>query len=447
MSTDAHVLAERQVPRYTSYPTAPHFSAEVGPLAYAAWLAQIPPSVPLSLYFHVPFCRDLCLYCGCHTKAIRKRDPLDGYIERLQEEIVLVADCLRARKISHLHWGGGTPSILGGDGLSEVVSSLAARFDLSGLSEHAIELDPRHVGRPLAHALAGIGVNRASLGVQDFSPQVQEAIGRVQPYEVVARTVETLRDAGISNLNFDLMYGLPRQRIEDVRRSALLAVSLHPKRVALFGYAHVPWFRTQQRLIDTASLAGPAERLAQMEAARETFLSAGYVEIGFDHFALPGDELAVAARSARLHRNFQGYTADTADALIGLGASAIGRLPQGFVQNAPDIGGYGRAISARRLATVKGVALSLEDRVRGRIIEKLMCELEADPVAIAEQSGLAEPFAEEFQRLAPLAAEGIVSTSGNRIVVTETGRPLVRLVAAAFDSYLGSGGKRHSIAV
>jgi oxygen-independent coproporphyrinogen-3 oxidase len=447
MSNDAHVLAERQVPRYTSYPTAPHFSADVGPLTYAAWLAQIPPTEPLSLYFHVPFCRDLCLYCGCHTKAIRKRGPLDNYIETLQDEIVLVGDCLRTRKISHLHWGGGTPSILGGDGLSDVVSSLAARFDLSGLSEHAIELDPRHVGRPLAHALAGIGVNRASLGVQDFSPQVQEAIGRIQPYEVVARTVEILHDAGISNLNFDLMYGLPHQSVEDVRRSALLAVSLHPKRVAFFGYAHVPWFRAQQRLIDTASLASPAERLSQMEAAREIFLAAGYVEIGFDHFALPGDELAVAARKARLHRNFQGYTADAADALIGLGASAIGRLPQGFVQNAPDLAGYARAISARRLATVKGVALSLEDRVRGRIIEKLMCDLEADPIAIAEQSGLAEHFTAEFQRLAPLAEEGIVSTSGNRIVVTQTGRPLVRLVAAAFDSYLGSGGKRHSIAV
>src|SRR6266545_2342058 len=184
MSTDAHVLAERQVPRYTSYPTAPHFTSDIGPGTYAAWLAQIPQTEPLSIYFHVPFCKDLCLYCGCHTKAIRKRGPLDAYIDTLKTEIGLVADCTGARQVSQVHWGGGTPSILGGDGLSEVVSSLAARFDLRGIKEHAIKLDPRHVEPPLAHALAGIGVNRASLGVQDFSPDVQQAIGRVQPYEI-----------------------------------------------------------------------------------------------------------------------------------------------------------------------------------------------------------------------------------------------------------------------
>jgi len=313
--------------------------------------------------------------------------------------------------------------------------------------EHAIELDPRHLDRSLARVLAGLGVNRTSLGVQDFSPHVQEAIGRLQPYEQVARAVATLHDAGIANLNFDLMYGLPRQSVDDVRRSADQAVTLAPQRIALFGYAHVPWFRAQQRLIDAASLAGPAERLRQMSAAREIFLAAGYRAIGFDHFALPTDDLALAAHNGTLRRNFQGYTSDDADILIGFGASAIGRLPQGFVQNAPDVAGHQRAVSSGQLATVRGIALSLDDRVRGRIIEALMCDFAADPCAIAAQSGLSEDFAAEYDLLAPLAEQGLVTTAGGHVVVSEIGRPFVRLVAAAFDGYLRRGASRHSVAV
>jgi oxygen-independent coproporphyrinogen-3 oxidase len=263
----------------------------------------------------------------------------------------------------------------------------------------------------------------------------------------VGRAAGTLRDAGIANLNFDLMYGLPLQTVEDVRRSAAQAVTLTPQRIALFGYAHVPWFRAQQRLIDAASLAGPAARLEQMTAAREVFLAAGYCSIGFDHFARPTDELALAAQNHRLRRNFQGYTSDDAGVLIGLGASSIGRLPQGFVQNAPDVAGYQRAVSSGRLAAVRGLALSSEDRVRGRVIETLMCEFAADPRSIAAQFGVNEPFAAEIESLAALAAQGIVTTLGGRVVVTERGRPFVRLVAAAFDSYLGGGAKRHSVAV
>jgi oxygen-independent coproporphyrinogen-3 oxidase len=283
--------------------------------------------------------------------------------------------------------------------------------------------------------------------VQDFSPHVQQAIGRIQTYDQVARAAGMLRDAGIRNLNFDLMYGLPQQTIADVRRSATQAVTLSPQRIALFGYAHVPWFRAQQRLIDATSLAGPAERLAQMNAAREVFLAAGYRSIGFDHFALPTDDLAQAAQNRRLRRNFQGYTSDDAGILIGFGVSAIGRLPQGFVQNAPDVAGYQRAVSSGRLAAVKGLALSNEDRARGRIIETLMCELAADPRSIAGQFGVTDPLVAEIESLGALAAQGIVSIRGGRVVVTEMGRPFVRLVAAAFDSYRGGSAKRHSVAV
>jgi oxygen-independent coproporphyrinogen III oxidase len=444
---DTHLLAEQQVPRYTSYPTAPHFGPAIGAAAYEGWLAELPRTAPLSLYLHVPFCRELCLYCGCHTKATLQQAPIDAYAESLRAEIALVAERIAPRRVSHLHWGGGTPSILDRGNLGRIVDVLAAVFDLGAVREHAIELDPRHLDAALARLLAGLGVNRASLGVQDFSPHVQQAIGRIQPFGQVAQAVGVLRDAGIGDLNFDLMYGLPRQTVDDARRTAELAVSLAPQRIALFGYAHVPWFRAQQRLIDPAALAGPAGRLAQMAAARDVFLAAGYRAIGFDHFALPSDALAQAARDRTLRRNFQGYTADDADILLGFGASAIGRLPQGFVQNAPDVGGYARALSEGRLAVARGIALTPDDRMRGRIIAALLCDFEVDPQAIAAQFSAREDFTAELAALAPLAAQGLVQVVGGRVLVTEEGRPFVRLAAAAFDAYLRDGAKRHSVAV
>jgi oxygen-independent coproporphyrinogen-3 oxidase len=449
MASEIHVLAEKAVPRYTSYPTAPHFGAHVGADTYAAWLRKLSATTQLSLYLHVPFCVDLCLYCGCHTKAVRRRAPLDNYVERLTKEISLVGDQAGRRGISHLHWGGGTPSILDQRQLLDLVGHLHKVFDVSVIREHAIELDPRHVTAELVRTLVMMGVNRVSLGVQEFSAHVQQAIGRIQPYDVVKRAVDTLREGGIGNLNFDLMYGLPLQTSHDVERTAKLAAALDPQRIALFGYAHVPWFKAQQRLIDVTSLPGAVERVEQMEVARETLLALDYQPIGLDHFARPSDSLAVAARQRRLHRNFQGYTIDDADALIGLGASAIGRLPQGFVQNSPDMGTYSRAIAAGRLAAVKGVQFSADDRLRGRIIELLMCDLSLDLDAVARDFGLGagERFQPEIEALQPLAKEGIVQLDGDRIIVTEKGRPFVRLVAAAFDAYLKDSRTRHSVAV
>lgn len=447
MSLESNVLAEHSVPRYTSYPTAPHFKPEVGAEVYAAWLGELPPAGALSLYLHVPFCVELCLYCGCHTKAVQRREPVDAYADNVMREISLLAGLLGRRKVSHLHWGGGTPSILDSAKLTEIVRRLDDAFDLSGRREHAIELDPRYVTRPLVRTLASIGVNRASLGVQDFAPHVQQAIGRIQPYEMVANAIETLRGFGIDEINVDLMYGLPRQTTQDVRQNVALAASLSADRIALFGYAHVPWFRPQQRLIEAAALPGPGARLEQTEAAREALVSFGYEAVGFDHFALPYDDLAVAARTGRLRRNFQGYTTDDADALIGLGASAIGRLPQGIVQNAPDVGGYARAIAAGRPATARGVALSPDDRLRGRVIERLMCDLEADVAAIAAECGSDERFTAEFLALRPFASEGLVAVQGARISLSEKGRPFVRLIASVFDSYLQQGRQRHSVAV
>jgi len=436
-------LAERSVPRYTSYPTAPNLTDAVGAETYAEWLAALPEAETLSLYIHVPYCTHICLYCGCRTKAVRRSAPLARYTERLIGEIAHLRAAVGRRKVVRLHWGGGTPSILGEQWLAAIADSLRAAFDLSEMREHAIELDPRRLSKGLVGALAGIGVTRASLGVQCFSPHVQDAIGRVQPFAQVQRSLDWLREAGIDKINLDLMYGLPGQTTADVARSAELATQLSPQRLALFGYAHVPWFQAFQRLIDEAQLPGPLQRLEQAQVAADTLMAHGFEAIGLDHFARSEDSLAEAARKGRLHRNFQGYTDDEAGALIGIGASAIGKLPQGLAQNAVDVPGYSRAIDANRFATARGIALSADDQLRAHIIERLMCNLAID----LDEVAAGQDFSTEIARLRPLNDEGLVEIGRRRVAVTERGRPFLRLAAAAFDAYLPANRTRHSIAV
>lgn len=441
--------AERNVPRYTSYPTAPHFGPDIGAETYGSWLEGLSASETLSLYLHVPFCEKLCLYCGCNTKAVRRPAPIEAYAEVLVREIDLVAARTGCRQVVHLHWGGGTPSILGPGRLRELVAGLDVRFDLTRLREHAIELDPRFVTKALAGALVDVGVNRASLGVQEFSPDVQQAIGRIQPFGMVEGAVATLRETGIEQINIDLMYGLPGQSVKDVQRSVLLAHELRPQRFAIFGYAHVPWFKPHQNVIDEALLPDSAERIAQARISHETLTALGYVPIGLDHYAAEEDSLAIAAHAGHLRRNFQGYTTDEADALVGLGTSAIGRLPQGFVQNAPDTGSYSRAITSGRLATVRGIALSADDRIRARIISELMCNMACDLDRVADDYRDREfqSFETEIDELMPFVADGLLRIDGHRIRIEEEGRPYLRLIAAAFDSYLGHSRARHSVAV
>ena len=440
-------MLERAVPRYTSYPTAPNFSAAVDADVFGSWLAGLPGPAALSLYLHVPFCRELCHYCGCHTKATLRDEPIKAYAQRLAEEIAIVAGHAGRRNVTHIHWGGGTPSILDAELLKFITDELARHFDLSAIREHAIELDPRYLTPELAKSLRDIGVNRASLGVQDFSEHVQQAAGRIQPFDTVKKAVDTLNDVGIDRINIDLMYGLPKQTVADVRRTTSLAHSLQPQRVAVFGYAHVPWFRPQQRLIADADLPSSPERLAQAEAAHETLVQFGYCPVGLDHYAKPDDRLV--AKSGRLQRNFQGYTDDDADALVGLGASAISRLPQGFAQNAPAVGNYSRAIAAGKLATMKGIVLSDDDRLRGHIIERLMCDMAVDLDAVADETGfdVNTDFADEIELLQPFLDNGSVLIDGRRIRITESGRPYMRLVASVFDTYLAQAKSRHSVAV
>jgi oxygen-independent coproporphyrinogen-3 oxidase len=448
MTSASLALAERSAPRYTSYPTAPHFSAEVGAEQAGRWLAELSLDANLSLYLHVPFCPAICTYCGCHTKALRQDAPLTSYKETLLREIELLAASTPARNVRAIHWGGGTPSMLGPSRFREVARVLAEHFRMDAALEHAIELDPRLVDEALAEALVESGVNRVSLGVQDFNPHVQKAAGREQPYEVVERCVALLRAAGLTAINFDLMYGLPEQSVEDVIRTAKLAAGLAPSRLAVFGYAHVPWFAVHQRLIDQAALAGANERLAQAEAVRETLEAAGFEAIGLDHFARPEDPMAIAAKAGTLHRNFQGYTVDDADALLGLGVSSIGKLPQGYLGNIGDTGNWRRAVEAERLPVSRGLAFTGDDRARGAVIERLMCDFSVDFGAIAAAHGFAEDsFDDAIPRLSTLLDEGLAELSGRQLSVTRRGRPFARLAAAAFDAYLEARAARHSVAV
>jgi oxygen-independent coproporphyrinogen-3 oxidase len=439
-----------RVPRYTSYPTAPHFSDKVGEADMRGWLAGLSSDERLSLYLHVPFCRQMCWYCGCNMKLAARREPVSAYAGRLVEEIHLVADALPGRHtVSHIHWGGGTPTALAPEDFAFLDRALRERFDIAPDAEIAVETDPRTLSLDTVKALQAMGCNRASLGVQEFDETVQRAINRVQPFETVERVTGWLRGHGVAAINFDLMYGLPHQTMAMLAETVRRAVSLRPDRIALFGYAHVPWMAKNQRMIEDAALPDAMARFEMSEAAGDLIESLGYCRIGIDHFALPEDSLARAARSGRLRRNFQGYTADDASALIGFGASAISALPLGYAQNIVETGAYQRAVGEGRLPVAKGIRLDSDDELRRAIIERLMCDFSADmPEICTRYTAPPDGFGASFERLGPLVADGLVAIDGSRVTIPPEGRALTRVVAAAFDAYLTAASdaapKRHA---
>ena len=440
---------DRPVPRYTSYPTAPHFHSGIGPGDFAAWMADSDPAEPISLYLHVPFCRQMCWYCGCHTKVVARDEPIRGFATRLRREMALVAEAFGGRRrLAAVHWGGGSPNVLAPEDFRKLSDELERFFRPDHATEIAMELDPRLVDAAMLEALADCGVSRVSLGIQDFDPEVQAAINRIQPFGLVVEAVEGLRRIGVHGINFDLIYGLPHQTRAGFLDSVERALSLAPDRLAVFGYAHVPWMKKHQRQIDEATLPSATERLELAEAAASAIEAAGYRRIGLDHFAKPDDPLSKAHDAGTLHRNFQGYTTDTAKTLIGLGPSAISALVQGYAQNAADIALWGRAIDAGRFATQRGTLLTGEDEWRAQAIGQLMCTGFLDLTALARAFGLPNAqFAAERARLAPLIADGLVELAGNHVMVTDSGRPLVRVIASCFDAYLNDGPGRHSQAV
>jgi len=440
---------DQRVPRYTSYPTAPHFSATIGAETYAEWLRALPSDTPLSLYLHVPFCAQLCLFCGCHTTVMHRPEPLLAYTRTFLAEIDLLADAIGRRlPVRHIHWGGGTPHALPAACMAAITTRLHERFAIAPDTEVAVEIDARTLTDADIAGLAQIGTTRASLGVQDFDPKVQRAIGRVQSFATTAACVARLRGIGVGSINLDLIYGLPYQTVDGLAATVGSALALAPDRIAVFGYAHVPWMKRQQTLLPATALPDAAARFAQRQAAEQTIAAAGYEAIGLDHFALPVDALAVAARAGRLRRNFQGYTTDDAPVLLGVGASSIGSLPQGYVQNAPGVPGWREAIHAGRLPVARGCAVTAADRLRRDVIERIMCDGAVDLAATAARHG-ADPASlmDAAPALQEMARDGLLHWTGHQLAVTGTGRPFLRNVAALFDTYLGAGTARHSAAV
>ena len=438
-----------RVPRYTSYPTAPHFSPAVGAERYGRWLGELPAAMPLSLYLHIAYCAEMCWFCACNLKITKRYEPVADYMECLWREIELVAERLPARMAArHVHFGGGTPTILTPADFTATIERLRRHFLIRDDAEIAVELDPRTTDRDYIKAMVAVGVTRCSMGVQDFNPKVQEAINRIQPYDVTARTFDWLRADGVTEINMDLIYGLPFQTVESMIETIDQAIGLAPRRIALFGYAHVPWMKKHQRLIPEAALPNIDQRWAMYDGAARRLTERGYVAVGLDHFARADDEIAVALKEGRLHRNFQGYTTDEADALIGLGASGIGSLPQGYIANDHSIHAYKQLIRQGRLATQRGIAINDDDRLRRAVIERMMCDMRVDLDAVAARFQT-DPavFDPVIDGLADMEADGLLTRRGRAIAMTEFGRPLSRAACARFDTYLKQGETRHSKAV
>ncbi len=437
------------VPRYTSYPTAPHFHEGIDCDIYAQWLSALGKGQTLSLYVHIPYCDRLCWFCACHTKHTLKYEPIATYLMSLKREIAAVGARVSPDvRVTALHFGGGSPTMVRPEDLIDLMAALRGAFNFAADAEISVEMDPNDLDAPRYDALAAIGMTRASLGVQDFEPKVQNAINRIQTFEHTREVVEAVRARGVRSVNCDILYGLPYQTLATLERTVEDIISLDPDRIALFGYAHVPWMKKHQTLIPEDALPDVAERFRQMTLAADMLVASGYQAIGIDHFAKPADRLAVADREGTLRRNFQGYTDDAADALIGLGASSIGQLPQGYVQNMPATGEYQRMADSTGLAAVRGIQLTDEDRMRAHVIERIMCDFGFSFDDLRQRfPSIAEEVIAEARNFAAGNSDGICTIDSQQFSLTAAGKPFARSVAAVFDSYLGNGRGRHSIAV
>jgi oxygen-independent coproporphyrinogen-3 oxidase len=430
-------LLATPVPRYTSFPTAAEFGPEVGAAQYEAELARA--SGDVSLYVHIPYCEQICWYCGCNTGAANRKARLASYLDALHREIELVAGHLPSdARVGRIAFGGGSPNAIAPVDFVRLFEALVVNFRATDPLV-SIELDPRTLTPDWQPVLAGIGATYASLGVQTFSPALQEAIGRVQPLCMIDRSTRLLRAAGVRSLNYDLMYGLPGQTLEQLTETLDLAVSFGADRIALFGYAHVPHLIPRQRQIDGSRLPDQAERFAMAELGYRHLTEAGYIHVGFDHFALPGDPLAQAVVAGRLHRNFQGFTDDAAPILIGLGASAISSFPALLAQNEKNAGRYRMLLSQNVLPANAGIARSASDRYRGAVIGALLCSGRS-PIG-------SQLLREALPRLAPFIAAGLCEIEDGTLTIAPEGLPYARSIAAQFDPYRQHSPRRFSSAV
>lgn len=429
-------LFDARVPRYTSYPTAPHFTPATTPSDVMSWQQSLDPKQPISLYVHVPFCRRLCWFCACRTQGTSTLAPVAAYVETLKLELKLLKNTLpEGITIGHLHWGGGTPTLLDPELITDLTKAIAELAPFSDDYEFSVEIDPSEIDDARLDALAAAGMNRASIGVQDFDPAIQETIGRMQSYEITKAAVDGLRARGIQSLNADILYGLPGQTPEKIAESVQKLLSLTPDRVALFGYAHVPWVAKRQKMIPEDKLPDAEQRLALFDVARDLFLWEDYASIGIDHFARKGDGLEVAQRTGKLRRNFQGYTADKCPTMVGVGASSIARYPQGFAQNAPSTAAYQKAVRAGELPIVKGHSFTPEDHMRGRLIEALMCDFEVHFDELERDHQLSKARFDAFAQSINSAFPDMLNITDDAIYIRDHARPLTRMIARHFDAY------------
>lgn len=432
----------KPVPRYTSYPTAPQFNASVTPRRVTAWLQRLDTSTPVSVYIHMPYCKKMCLYCGCNMKVTHNPSVIADYASYLVREIAEATAHIPGRlPVSTLHLGGGTPNYAPPHALELLFHSLRTRFDILADAELSLEADPRHLSAPMVATLAGLGINRVSLGIQDINPTVQTMIGREQPHHLNITAVELLRAAGIGAINVDLVYGLPGQTPEGFVRTMEDIIALDPSRLALFGYAHVPWMKKHQQVLEQYDRADAATRWQMFQTASGMLTAAGYQAVGIDHFAKPDDPLAVAARKGTLNRNFMGYTTDAAETLLGFGASSISAFPQGYAQNVTAVSDYITRVGEGGLPIERGLAVSARDKLLRTAITQVVCTFGAN---LGRLGNLAKDIR---SRLEPLVRDGLVEMKGDELRITTDGMPFVRVVAACFDDYLQPSAVRHSQAV
>ena len=431
----------KEAPRYTSYPSAHHFET-LAAETYAGWLRNLKPGQSIGLYVHIPFCQQMCWFCGCNTQITKRYEPVEAYVDNLISEIAMISQILGFRPTAHaLHFGGGSPGILSPDTLDRLFTALHAAFDLTDAQEISIELDPRRLTVDKARAYAVHGFNRVSLGVQDTQGEVQVAINRLQPLDLVTKAVAMLRDVDIHNLGIDLIYGLPHQNAASLERTLHDIAGLDPARISAFSYAHVPWAKKHQRLIDATVLPDLNEKALQYLQIDTGLQALGYTAIGIDHFARPDDGLARAARDGSLRRNFMGYTDLPNDRLIALAASSISELDEGIAQNIPQATTYETAIKSGRLPTTRGWIYRDDDLVRRDVISQLMCFFTVDLAAIARRHGLApDYFDEDLAGLRDFIAAGLVQVDSRVVIFDAPLKMLVRLVAAAFDRYAREDG-------
>lgn len=435
-------------PRYTSYPTAVQFSEDFSRDQLLADLrSHYAEPRDLSLYFHLPFCETLCWFCGCTTVISKDHSKSERYLRYLEKEIALTAPVMhRDSRVRQLHFGGGTPNFFSPEQIRRLGQLIHGHFTFAPDAECSVELDPRRLTRDHVAAFRGMGVTRASFGIQDFNPLVQEAVNRVQPKALSDQAAAWIRELGFESLNVDLIYGLPHQTPETFAQTIELALELRPDRFAVFNYAHVPWMKPAQKIVEKSVLPTAEVKLAMLKLVIETLTARGYVYVGMDHFALESDELAVAQRARTLQRNFQGYSTRAGADIVAFGMSSISQTPTHFRQNEKDLDSYYAHLDAGELPWTRARFLTDEDRIRREVIMRLMCDLELDFDALGTRLGInfREHFARELAAFGPAADDGLVRLTSSGLTVTDTGRLLVRNLAMNFDAYLGSSEKRFS---